>query len=309
MDRVEKEFEDNLTAKIAWYYYMENMTQQSIGEHLGISRMRVIKLLEKARQNGIVQFQIRSDSSKRIDLEKALIQKYNLKDTYIVPTNPNSEETNETIAKAAAMYIGNRISDNCFINVGYGDTPSRTLNHLATNVDYTVSYVSLTGGVRYYLPNTQSNVFNAKLYLMPSPLIASSQEMANAMKNEASVQEIASMTKLASMTVVGIGSMSDNATIIKSSILTQNDFLLLRMQGAVGDILSHFIDKNGEIINTEIDSRLISTPLALLKDLNNVIGVAAGDSKIAAIKAALTGAYLDILITDENTAQKLIDMN
>ena len=309
MDKMEKEFEDNLTAKIAWYYYMENMTQQSIGEHLGISRMRVIKLLEKARQNGIVQFQIRSDSSKRIDLEKALIQKYNLKDTYVVPTNPNSDETNETIAKAAAMYIGNRISDNCFINVGYGDTPSRTLNHLATNIDYTVSYVSLTGGVRYYLPNTQSNVFNAKLYLMPAPLIASSQEMANAMKNEASVQEIASMTKLASMTIVGIGSMSDNATIIKSSILTQNDFLLLRMQGAVGDLLSHFIDKNGEIINTEIDSRLISTPLSLLKDLDNVIGVAAGDSKIAAIKAALTGSYLDILITDENTAQKLIDMN
>ena len=309
MDKMEKEFEDNLTVKIAWYYYMENMTQQSIGEHLGISRMRVIKLLEKARQNGIVQFQIRSDSSKRIDLEKALIQKYNLKDTYVVPTNPNSDETNETIAKAAAMYIGNRISDNCFINVGYGDTPSRTLNHLATNIDYTVSYVSLTGGVRYYLPNTQSNVFNAKLYLMPAPLIASSQEMANAMKNEASVQEIASMTKLASMTIVGIGSMSDNATIIKSSILTQNDFLLLRMQGAVGDLLSHFIDKNGEIINTEIDSRLISTPLSLLKDLDNVVGVAAGDSKLAAIKAALTGSYLDILITDENTAQKLIDMN
>ncbi len=309
MDRIEKEFEDNLTAKIAWYYYMENMTQQSIGELLGISRMRVIKLLEKARQNGIIQFQIRSDSSKRIDLEKALIQKYNLKDTYIVPTNPNSDEINETIAKAAAMYIGNRISDNCFINVGYGDTPSRTLNHLATNIDYTVSYVSLTGGVRYYLPNTQSNVFNAKLYLMPSPLIASSQEMANAMKNEASIQEVTSMTKLASMTIVGIGSMSDNATIIKSSILTQNDFLLLRMQGAVGDLLSHFIDKNGELINTEIESRLISTPLSLLKELDNVIGVAAGDSKVTAIKAALTGSYLDILITDENTAQKLIDMN
>lgn len=307
MDKVEKEFEENLMAKIAWYYYMENMTQQSIGEHLGISRMRVIKLLEKARQNGIVQFQIRSTSSKRIELEKSLIQKFNLKDTYIVPTNPNAEETNETVAKAAAMYIGNRISDNCFINVGYGDTPSRTLNHLATNLDYTVSYVSLTGGVRHYLPNTQSNIFNAKLYLMPSPLIASSQEMATAMKNEASVKEIANMTKLASMTIVGIGSMSDNATIIKSSILTQNDFLLLRMQGAVGDILSHFIDKNGQIINEDIDSRLISTPLSLLKELDNVIGVAAGESKIPAINAALTAGYLDMLVTDEITAQKLLE--
>lgn len=309
MDRTEKEFEESLMAKIAWYYYLENMTQQSIADILGISRMRVIKLLDKARETGIVQFQIRANPSKRIELEQSLIQKYHLKGIYIVPTNPNSEEVNETIAKAAAMYISNRISENCFINFGYGDTPSRTLNHLATNVDSTVSYVSLTGGVRYYLPNTQSNIFNAKLYLMPSPLIASSQEMAEAMKNEASIQEISSMIKLASMTIVGIGSMSEDATILKSSILTQNDFILLRMQGAVGDLLSHFIDKDGNLIDTEIDSRLISTPLPLLRELNNVIGVAAGESKISAINATLKGKYLDILITDENTAQKLIDLD
>lgn len=307
MDKAEKEFEESLMAKVSWYYYLENMTQQSIAELLGISRMKVIKLLDKARQNGIIQFQIRSNTNKRIELEQALIQKFDLKDTYIVPTNPNSEEVNETIAKAAAMYISNRITENCFINFGYGDTPSRTLNHLATNVDSTVSYVSLTGGVRYYLPNTQSNIFNAKLYLMPSPLIASSQEMAEAMKNEASIQEVSSMIRLASMTIVGIGSMSEEATIIKSSILTQNDFILLRMQGAVGDLLSHFIDKDGNLIDTEIDSRLISTPLPVLRELNNVIGVAAGDNKIPAIRAALKGAYLDTLITDENTAQKLID--
>jgi DNA-binding transcriptional regulator LsrR (DeoR family) len=132
--------------------------------------------------------------------------------------------------------------------------------------------------------------------------------MAEAMKNEASIQEISSMIKLASMTIVGIGSMSEDATIIKSSILTQNDFILLRMQGAVGDLLSHFIDKDGNIIDTEIDSRLISTPLPLLRELNNVIGVAAGDSKILAINATLKGKYLDILITDESTAQKLLDL-
>lgn len=308
MQKPEKEFEESLMVKAAWYYYLENMTQQEISEHLGLSRMRVIKLLDKARQSGIVQFQIRSSLSKRMELEQALIQKYNLQDAYVVPTNPNSKETNETIAKAAAIYIGNRVTDNCFINFGYGDTPSRTLNHLATNVDTTVSYVSLTGGVSYYLPNAQSNVFNAKLYLMPSPLIASSQEMAAAIKSEASLQEISNMTKLAKMTIVGIGAMNNDATVLKSSILSQNDFLLLRMQGAVGDILCHFIDKNGNLIDTEIDSRLISTPLSTIKELDNVIGIAAGDSKVEAICAALKGKYLDVIITDEKTALQLIDL-
>lgn len=309
MDKMEKEFEEILMAKVAWYYYMEDMTQQNIAEHLGMSRMRVIKLLEKARKTGIVQFQIRSNQSKRLNLERELVQKFNLKDTYIVPTNPNKDEINETIAKGAAMYIGNRITDNCFINFGYGDTPSRTLNHLASNVDCAVSYVSLTGGVHYYLPNAQSNIFSAKLYLMPSPLIASSQEMAEAIKNETSIQEISNMTKLASMTIVGIGAMNDNATIIKSGILSQNDFLLLGMKGAVGDILSHFIDKNGNLIENDYESRLISTSLSTIKELDNVIGVAAGENKIPAIKAALIGGYIDVLITDEDTARNLIEQN
>ncbi|MDF2592080.1 MAG: sugar-binding protein [Clostridia bacterium] len=307
MLKIEKEFEESLMVKAAWYYYLENMTQQEISDHLGLSRMRVIKLLERARQTGIVQFQIRSSLSKRMEVEQTLIQKYHLKDTYVVPTNPNGEEVNETIAKAAAMYVGSRISDNCFINLGYGDTLSRTLNHLATNVDSVVSYVSLTGGVSYYLPNIQSNVFNAKLYLMPAPLIASSQEMAEAIKNETSIKEIESMSKLASMTIVGIGAMNHDATILKSSTLSQNDFILLSMQGAVGDILSHFIDKDGSLLDTEIDSRLISTPLSALKEFNNVIAVAAGEKKVTAIRAALTGDYIDVLITDENTAQKLIE--
>ncbi|WP_313134469.1 sugar-binding transcriptional regulator [Anaerocolumna sp.] len=309
MDKMEKEFEEILMAKVAWYYYMEDMTQQNIAEHLGMSRMRVIKLLEKARKTGIVQFQIRSNQNKKLDLERELVQKFNLKDTYIVPTNPNKEEINETIAKGAAMYIGNRITDNSFINFGYGDTPSRTLNHLASNVDCAVSYVSLTGGVHYYLPNAQSSIFSAKLYLMPSPLIASSQEMAEAIKNEASIQEISNMTKLASMTIVGIGAMNDNATIIKSGILSPNDFLLLGMKGAVGDILSHFIDKDGNLIENEYESRLISTSLPTIRELDNVIGVAAGENKITAIRAALKGGYIDVLITDEDTARNLVEQN
>ena len=45
------DFEENLMMKTAWYYYMENMTQQAIADQMGISRMRVIRLLEKARQD------------------------------------------------------------------------------------------------------------------------------------------------------------------------------------------------------------------------------------------------------------------
>ncbi|WP_077612147.1 sugar-binding transcriptional regulator [Clostridium sp. Marseille-P2415] len=300
-------YEDSLIVKTAWYYYIENMTQQKISEKLGISRMKVIKLLEKARQNGVIQFQISQERSHHLKVEQELIRRWNLKDAFVVPTAPTASCTNDTVAKAAAMYINDRITENTYINIGYGDTLSRVLNHLATVTEAPLSAVSLTGGVSYYLPNAFSSIFNAKLFLYPAPLIVSTKELCGAMQNEPPMQEISRMVNLASMTVVSIGGINEEATIIKNGIFTKNDFLYLSMQGAVGDILSHFIDKDGNPIHTDIEERLLSTPLSTLRTLPNVIGVAAGNSKLKAIRASLKGGYLNALITDEQTALNLIE--
>ena len=302
-------YEESLMIKTSWYYYFENLTQQQIADVLGVSRLRVIKLLEKARETGIIQFKLRQDGVDRIQLEKTLMERYGLKDVFVVPAMPGRTEINENIAKAAAMYVRDRLSENSFINIGYGDTPSRVLNNLATMAQEPISCVSLTGGVNYYLPDTRSNVFNAKLYLMPAPLLASSKDMADAMRQEASVMEISRMVRLASVSVIGIGPMHETATIIKSGILSRNDFLYLSMKGAVGDVLSHFINKDGELVESPVEDRLISTSLTTLRELKNVIGVAAGEAKVEAIRATLRGKYLDVLITDEPTAAILAEEN
>jgi len=226
---------------------------------------------------------------------------------FLIP-EVDTDEThpNESIARAGAMYIADRLGDNACINVGYGDTLGRTLNHLATMVQSPVTCISLTGGVSNYLPNTRSNVFNARLHLIPAPLLASSPEMAAAMRGENSVSEIIRMSELSSFTLVGIGAMGDSATVLRSGVLTQADMFYLKMQGAVGDVLCHFLDKNGELISSPIEDRLISTSVERLKTMNNVIGLAAGKDKIEAIRAVLRGGYLDILITDEPTANLLL---
>ncbi|MFT5874142.1 MAG: lsr operon transcriptional repressor [Clostridium sp.] len=301
------DYEKVLMFKTAWYYYVDNMTQQQIAEFLGISRMRVVKLLSQARTTGTIQFKMKDDHANRMQLERKLAETYNLKDIFIVASPPKEVNTNENIARAAAMYINNRLENNGFINMGYGDTQSRILNNLATMVEQPISVVSLTGGVNFYLPNNMSSIFNAKLYLIPAPLLVSSKEVVAAIKNEASVSDISRMTQLSSLSVIGIGSVSKNATTIKSGILSENDILYLKLKGAVGDVLCHFVDKDGNLIDSNIESRLITTPLDTLRNLENVIGVAAGDDKVEAIKAVLNGGYLDILITDESTALQLLE--
>ena len=149
-------YEESLMVKAAWYYYFENMTQQAIADRLSISRMRVIKLLETARQTGVIQVRLRSDGVAMVEQSRQLIEKYNLKDVFLIPeTDRDGGHPNESIARAGAMYIADRLGDNACINVGYGDTLSRTLNHLATMVQSPVTCISLTGGVSNYLPNTR----------------------------------------------------------------------------------------------------------------------------------------------------------
>lgn len=300
-------YEESLMVKAAWYYYFENMTQQAIADRLSISRMRVIKLLETARQTGVIQFRLRSDGIGMVEQSQRLINQYHLKDVFLIPEVDQDEaHPNESIARAGAMYIADRLGENACVSVGYGDTLSRTINHLATMVQNPVTCISLTGGVSNYLPNTRSNVFNARLYLMPAPLLASSPEMAAAMREESSVSEIIRMTDLSSFTLVGIGALGENATIFHSGLLSPTDMFFLKMNHAVGDVLGHFIDKDGQLIHTPIEDRLISTPLEHIREMSNVIGLAAGADKIEAIRAVLRGGYLDILITDEATANLLL---
>lgn len=299
-------YDDELILKAAWYYYIENMTQQAIASKLEISRMKVIRLLDVARETGVIQFRISPDLGKHLPVEQALREKWDLKDVLIIPTPDDRNQLNEYLALAAANYLADRISENTFINMGYGDTPSRVLNHLANIIDTPVSVVSFTGGVNYYLPNSTSNVFKARLHLYPAPLLLSSKEVCQAILQEPSMMEIRRMVGLSSFSIVGIGAMNNDATIISNGILSKNDFTYLTMKGAVGDVLTHFIDKDGAPVVTNIEDRLISTPLSTLKELNKVIGIAGGEQKVTVIKAALKGGYIDSLITDEETARKLI---
>lgn len=301
-------YEDELIAKVAWYYYIEELTQQSISEKLNISRMKVIKYLDLAKKNGVIQFTIERNRKEQLLLENRLCSCYGLNNAYIIPSPEAGSMLNDMLAQAAAAYLIDRISENTFINMGYGETPSKVLNHLATIATTPLSIVSLTGGVSYYLPNAVSNIFKAKLYLYPTPLLLSSSELCQAILKEPEVAAINRMIQLSSLTIVGIGAMNEDATIISNGILNKTDFTCLSMQGAVGDILTHFIDKDGNPIRTSLNDRLVSTPLETLRTLKNVIGIAGGSHKVDVIRSALRGGYLNELITDEETAVALCEV-
>ena len=224
----------------------------------------------------------------------------------MVPTPLDSSAINQSIAQGAAHYVSDHLREDGYLNIGYGDTVSRMLGFLAKNREESLNVVSLTGGVSYYLPSVGTTAYSMHLFLTPSPLVVSSRQVRDALLDEKSLQDVSTMTEYADMSVVGIGAAVEGATVLRNGILNEGELTVLKMQGAVGDVLNHFMDKDGNLIQTEIEDRVISTDLDKLRQLKNVVGVAGGKDKVTAIKAVLNGGYLNVLITDSDTAAELL---
>lgn len=303
-------YENDLIVKIAWQYYIEGLTQNEISEALNLSRMKVIKYLEKAKTNNVIQFKINLEEIDNLGLQNKIKEKYHLKDIIIVPTS--NQHNIESLTIAAARYIEDRITSDTMLSIGYGEAVSRTLGHLRISTKYKVTFVSLSGGVKFYMPtaiDTRSDYYtnpNYNHYIVPSPLIVSSKNIAEHLLKEQSVCKILDMIPYTNLTVIGIGALNDRATLIKEGFFNTNDFEILKSKGAVGDLLCQFYDINGNVLDLNFHKQLISTEIDVLKSLNHVVAVAGGLEKKDAIIGALRGGYVDVLITDETVAQGLI---
>ncbi|HEU0256805.1 MAG TPA: sugar-binding domain-containing protein, partial [Microbacteriaceae bacterium] len=76
--------------------------------------------------------------------------------------------------------------------------------------------------------------------------------------------------------------------------------------GAVGDVCLRFFDADGRPTITELDERVLGIGRQTLLAVPRRIGIAGGERKHAAIRGALLGGWINILITDKQTALALL---
>ena len=81
----------------------------------------------------------------------------------------------------------------------------------------------------------------------------------------------------------------------------------MREAGAVGDICLRFFDRHGRPVSTPLDDRVIGMTRDQLRRVKRAVALAGGKRKFAAIRAALLGGLVNVLVTDRFTAQHLID--
>ena len=293
-------------ARVSWYYYKQGMTQTAIAKKLNTNRIRIMKMLEKARDTGIVEIRIKRDYYNILEIERDLIEKFNLVDAMVIPYH-RDRDLNECIGIGAAQYLSMILKANDVIGVGWGDTVSKTIRYLSLDHLGEFYIVSLTGGVLSFIyEGVFFGKYSKNIRILPAPLLVANEKVAKAIHEEPEVKTIMNMVKIANYALIGVGALNTNATIIREGYITEDEFALLRQKGAIGDILGQFFDGNGNRVRYDTDKRLIAYPIEKLREIPNVIAVAGGSHKVKAIRASLMGRYVKTLITDEKTAYELL---
>lgn len=306
--------DDELLIRVAWYYYKDDLTQAEIAKRLSVSRATVARLLDRARDRGVVRIEISPERLSAFDLSRRVRDRFGLRDVLVVPPLEDSTRStpaiNARVAQGAAQYLDTAMRPGAVMGVGWGDTVARTLFEMHLDSLSGIKLVTLTGGVDAYLrAASATGIAGAidELSVMPAPLLASSPEIATGLREEKSVREIIQRAEKADITLIGIGAVIPDASITHMGLQTADQLREYAAQGAVGDILGELYDDHGDPLELEVHRLRIGIPIARLRDMRLVVAAAGGKAKIPAILGALRGGYVDVLVTTQDVAEVLAE--
>lgn len=304
--------EKRLLTKVSQMYYDENKTQQEIADKYGISRPSVSRLLQKARQKGIVEIKVHNEFSFTV-LEKELEKELNLREVIITPTDKD-EGLKQLLAEAAAGYLTRILKDDDIIGISWGTTLAYVPEYIK-NETRDVVFVPLVGGVGQSRLDVHSNqivlnlarAFNGKWQLLHAPAIVDSEEVRKSLLSDTNISRSLEIASNSNVALIGIGApLAPNSTILETGYYNDKVLNDLERAGAVCDLCSIFINSEGKVCNVELNQRVIGISTDNLKKIPIVTAVAGGVDKHEAILAALKGHYINVLVTDEKTGEFLL---
>jgi len=313
-----RDSEEDLITRIAWLYYKEKLTQAQIGDKLFLSRQKVQRFLEKARDLEIIRFTLRHPRANLLGIEERLKAVFGLKDAVVVPAPElDAESLRASFAKAGALYLERRlgIGGDRVLGLGWGTTISLLADYFEPQgLEGRVEVVSLVGNLMldvsmnpYLMGQKIAGKLESSFYNIWAPAIAQTRERAEIFASEPWIRDVLDIARRADLSLVSIGELSRSASLFRLGFLSDEDLRRLAGKGAVGDILCRFFDAEGRIVDDEIHDRVIGAPLDALRGRDKTcIGVAGGPSKVPAVLGAIRAGRIDALITDESTATDLL---
>ena len=300
--------------RVADLYYNRDLSQQEIAEKLNISRPTISKLLKSARAAGIVKITVNDVTGRKyFRLEQELEDKLGLKEVFIVDSADNDDATGEAIGEAGAAYLARILRDGDIVGVSMGSTLSKILHYPQNTFFSGVTFVPMIGGIGILSGHLHSNAiaeglasnFGGNYLPIHAPAMVSRFKTKVELMKEASIRRVFKKANRMNIALLGIGAPTPDSTIVKTGYFNQEMLSEIEGKEICGDICMSFFDKNGDIDRYGYNKTVIGINIKILKNVPYAVGMCFGESKVPAILGAVAGGYINVLITDLNTARLL----
>lgn len=304
-------------------YYEDDMSQQEICEYLGISRPSVSRMLKMGREQGVVKIEINNPYNITYGkLERALEKKFGLKEVIVVESSPietGTERISTGIGEETLNFLSKRLEDGEYVGVSMGMTLQNVIRaKRGIEEPIRCTFVPIIGGVgesrldihSNYIAAEFAKLFGGECVQFFSPAVFSDAKVLEGFLKEKSMKKIFSIYRKVETVIMGIG-IPDRAgsTLMATGYVDTNLLDSFVADGAVGDISLQFFDSGGSTERfKDFNGRVAGMPIEQLKKVRKRIGIAGGAQKAQAVLGAIRGGFLNILITDVDCANLLVDL-
>lgn len=307
-----------LLTKVARLYHEKGVRQPEIAAQLHLSQARVSRLLKEAIERGIVRTVVVPPAGVHADLEESIAERFGLRDVVVVDVEGDTGQVTSALGSGAAAYLDSTLTGGDLIGVSSWSAtllaavevmrPKRT--------QVAESVVQVVGGVGSPEVQMQATRLTARLaevtgaspVFIPSPGLVGSAALQQALTADPGVRAVKDLWSRLTVTLVGIGTLEPSPLLRRSgNSLGEDEQDELRRAGAVGDVCLRYFDAAGVAIESSFDQRVIGIDREEILRVPRRIGVAGGTEKTEAIRAAVAGGWVNILITDLQVAHALAD--
>ncbi|MFE0013201.1 sugar-binding transcriptional regulator [Mesorhizobium sp. NPDC059054] len=305
---------DRLRIRAAWMYFIEQMTQNEIADVLGVGRVTVVRMLAEARARNEVKIAIESELSEIVRLERTLEKTFGLEQALVAPLSGADSDPIPAIAAKTGAYLSEAMRSGMRVGVGWGRTLLSTLPFIGAKSLSDFKVISLLGGVgvaRRYNPAEFAwrfaQVFQGDGYLIPAPAVVDSVETKVALVERCGLEEIFEMADALDAVLLSIGGIASATTFYRGGFLKEAEREALLARGAVGDLLFHFFNRNGDLVDHPVNDRVMSVEVDRLRRAPLRILTSGGEEKIEALLGAMHLIKPTVLITDEESARRMLE--
>lgn len=311
--------EMRLITRVAQMYYSEGLKQADISKRLHISQATISRLLKRAHAENIVRVTINAPRGTFPDIESMLRDRFALSEAIVAECGEDREESIlGGIGDAAAHFVETTLEQGEVIGISSWSASLlrmvdgiHPLKRLAAE-----RVVQILGGMgnpavqvhATHLTTRLAQLTGSQPQLLAAPGVAASSAAKLVLVGDSYVRGTMDQFRRLTLALVGIGAVEPSKMLANSgNVFTSEELEELSDYGAVGDICLRFFDRDGKPVRAPLDERVIGITLEEIGKVPRVVGIAGGKRKVEAIRGALLGRHINVLITDKFTAQKLLD--